>query len=190
MSNQSKYHVGEVQMLDELEMIQAAKKNRASFAPLYEKYHEQIFRFVYQRMDDKEMAFDITSQVFLKAMLHLHKYEFKGLPFGSWLYRIARSEVYQLFKENKAERTISTESEQISHIFEEIKEDQSELYHQRLIQVIKELPEAELQLVEMRFFENKLFREIGEILEITENNAKVRLYRVLDKLKNLITAKS
>ena len=50
----------------------------------------------------------------------------------------------------------------------------------------QELPEDELQLIEMRFFEKRSFKEIGEILEITENNAKVKTYRILEKLKKII----
>nr|MDQ3072000.1 sigma-70 family RNA polymerase sigma factor [Bacteroidota bacterium] len=58
--------------------------------------------------------------------------------------------------------------------------------HERLLQSLQQLEENELQLVEMRYFEKRPFREIGEILDITENNAKVKLYRVLDKLKKLV----
>ena len=45
------------------------------------------------------------------------------------------------------------------------------------------LPDAEMQMLELRFFEKKSFAEVGEIIGITENNAKVRTYRILDKLK-------
>jgi RNA polymerase sigma-70 factor (ECF subfamily) len=65
----------------------------------------------------------------------------------------------------------------------EMNEQSSEEHYQLLLQAIKDLPEDDLQLIEMRFFESKPFREIGEILAITENNAKVKLYRVLDRMK-------
>lgn len=167
-------------------VIEAAKKNPKYFAPLYEKYYEYIFRFIYQRVDDKELALDITSQVFLKAMSHLSKYKHKGFPFSSWLYRIARNEVYTSFKNKKAKRTINIDSVNIYNLIDEIETDRLEQYYDQLIKTIADLPEDELQLIEMRFFEKRSFKEIGEILEITENNAKVRLYRVLDKLKNMI----
>ena len=67
--------------------------------------------------------------------------------------------------------------------------DTSAKYGQRLATAIAELDEDDLQLVEMRFFEKRAFKEIGEILEITENNAKVRLYRVLERLKKILTKK-
>ena len=47
------------------------------------------------------------------------------------------------------------------------------------------MKEKDMQLIEMRFFEKRSFREIGEILEITENNAKVKTFRAIEKLKQL-----
>jgi len=179
----STYHIGKDLMLEEAALIKASKKDPARFAPLYERYHEPIFRFIYQRMDDKDQAFDLTAQVFLKALNSLHRYEDKGLPFASWLYRIARNEVYQLFKERKAIRTVNLETVQIAEMVSEMNEQSSEEYHQLLLQAIKDLPDDDLQLIEMRFFESKPFKEIGQILAITENNAKVKLYRILDRMK-------
>ncbi|MBL7885021.1 MAG: sigma-70 family RNA polymerase sigma factor, partial [Bacteroidia bacterium] len=58
--------------------------------------------------------------------------------------------------------------------------------HDKIVSIISELPEDELQLIEMRFFEKRAFKEIGEILNITENNAKVKTYRIIEKLKKIV----
>lgn len=63
-------------------------------------------------------------------------------------------------------------------------------YKTILMTVIKDLPEDDLQLVEMRFFEKRPFKEIAEILDITETNAKVKLYRILERVKKTLTKKS
>ncbi|OFY87342.1 MAG: heat-shock protein [Bacteroidetes bacterium RIFCSPLOWO2_12_FULL_35_15] len=183
----SKYHATKTDLANELVQVEDAKKNPAKFAVLYDKYYEQIFRFIYQRLDDKEQAFDATQQVFVKALENLHKYEFRGVPFASWLYRIASSEVNNLFRSQKAQRTVNIDSVSIYGIIEEIQESKIEEYHDKIVAIIAEnLEEDELQLIEMRFFEKRSFKEMGEILEITENNAKVKTYRILDKLKKII----
>jgi len=186
MLQTSKYHATATDLATEQEVVEAAKKDPARFAVLYDKYYEQIFRFIYQRIDDKEQAFDATQQTFLKAMNSLHKYEYRGVPFASWLYRIASSEVNNLFRAQKAQRTINVESVSVYTIIEEIQESKIEEYHDKIVDIIRELPEQELQLIEMRFFEKRSFKEIAEILEMTENNAKVKTYRILDKLKKMI----
>jgi len=66
------YHQTKDRLMDEMSLITSAKKDPERFGPLYTKYHDQIFRYIYQRMDDQELAFDVTSQVFIKAMKNLH----------------------------------------------------------------------------------------------------------------------
>jgi RNA polymerase sigma-70 factor (ECF subfamily) len=190
MSFSPKYHATADQLTQEHLQVEAAKRDPNFFAPLYNKYYKQIFAYVYQRMDDKETAFDVTSQVFLKALTNLYKYEFKGVPFASWLYRIAQSEVYQMFRDKKAKRTVNADVGDLKFLFEEIEESYYDDYTPKVMKLIKELPEADIKLIEMRFFEKRQFKEIAEILEITENNAKVKLYRILEKIKKEITKKS
>lgn len=181
----SKYHKTQVQLQEENAMVEAAKQNPERFEPLYNAYYEQIFRYIYQRIDDKETAFDICSQVFLKALTNIHKYEFRGVPFSSWLYRIAQNEVYEALRQEKAHRTVNLETRQVRDMLDEMDGGHSEDMFRLLERVLPELPEEDLQMIEWRFFEKRSFREIGEILGITENNAKVRGHRSLEKLKRL-----
>lgn len=192
MTTSSAHHVSVAAMEQELRVIAAAQKDPEAFTPLYEKYHEPIFRYIYQRCDDKEAAFDLTQQVFVKALVHLHNYRFKGLPFASWLYRIAKSEVYQAFKDQSLTRTLNVDLEGLKELLQETGEaDQALLKAEKSLTLcMTELPEADLQVVEMRFFESRAFKEIGEILDITENNAKVKLYRILDRLKKCIISQN
>lgn len=187
MIEASKYHVSQTGLAHEYNLVEAAKKNPKDFAILYDKYYEPIFRYIYQRVDDKEMAFDATQQVFLKAMSKLHKYEYRGVPFASWLYRIAFSEVNDIFRQRKGARTVNVDSMAVYSIIEEIQESKIEKYHDKIVAILaEELEEDELQLIEMRFFEKRAFKEIAEILDVTENAAKVRTYRILDKLKKVL----
>ena len=183
MQTQSRYHKTKDQLLEENSFVEASKIDPAKFEHLYNKYHEQIFRYVYQRMDDKDIAFDVTSQVFMKALLNIHKYQFRGVPFASWLYRIAKSELYQSFKESNAKRTVNIETTHVYEIMSEIDEGDNEALKAQLIKEIAALPEKDLQLIELRYFEKRSYREIGQIIGLTENNAKVRAYRVLRKLQ-------
>lgn len=179
------YHQSTFRLEDELRQIEIAKTDPRQFAPLYKKYHEAIFRYIYKRVDEEESAYDITSCVFVKAISNLPKYEFRGVPFSSWLFRIAKSELYQSFRDNKAKRTVSIDSVSIAQIIDDINEDYSEEQRLKLMQILPQLKEQQLQLIEMRFFEKRSFREIGEIIGMTENNAKVKTFRALVKLKEL-----
>jgi RNA polymerase sigma-70 factor (ECF subfamily) len=183
MATNFAYHQNALVLQEELTIIEKAKRNPQFFAPIYKKYYEAIFRYIYKRVDEQETAFDITSNVFVKALAALNKFEFRGVPFSSWLFRIAKSELYQSFRDKKAKRTINIDLVTIVQIVDEIADDQSEENRQKLLTSLSMLKENELQLIEMRFFEKRSFREIGEILDLTENNAKVKTFRALAKLK-------
>lgn len=177
------FHHTDQQLNEELSIIEAAKTDPERFAPLYDKYYKQIFNYVYQRMDSKDSAFDVTGQVFLKALTNLQKYQFKGVPFASWLYRIAHNEMMQMFRNQKNKRAINADVGDLRHLCEEKDEPFFEEYIPVIKNLILELSTDELNLVEMRFFEKRPFKEIAEILDITEVNAKVRMYRIIEKLK-------
>lgn len=180
--NKGLYHQTEQQLNSEQEIIEAAKKDLLHFKKLYNKYYEQIFRYVYQRMDDKDTAHDVTSQVFLKSMNNLNKFKYKGVPFSAWLFRIASNEVVQFYKDKKSERTVQIQTDYI----QDIVANESELRREQLsivIEEIAELPAKELELIELRYFEKRPFKEISQILNITESNAKVRIHRIVAKLK-------
>jgi RNA polymerase sigma-70 factor, ECF subfamily len=181
------FHHTNQQLTEELVIIEAAKLNPEKFAPLYDKYYKQIFNYVYQRMESKDTAFDITSQVFLKALTNLQKYQFKGVPFASWLYRIAHNEVMQLFRTQKDKRAINADVGDLRFICEENDEPFFEEYIPVIKRLIQELNSDDLQMVELRFFEKRPFKEIAEILDITEVNAKVRMYRIIEKLKKSLS---
>ena len=185
----SKYHLNQEALILEKNQIEAAKKDILAFGPLYEKYYKAIFIYIFHRVTDKEIAFDLTSQVFLKAMTAIKNFEFKGLPFSSWLYRIAYNELAQLFRDQKLSRTISIHDVHLNNLVEEIDTGNYEEYLPEILKIIKFLPEEDLQLMEMRYFENKSFREVSEILMISENNAKVRAHRILEKIKQQIKNK-
>jgi len=169
--------------------VQAAQREPTLFQPLYRRYYEAIFRFVFRRTNDEQLTADIVSQVFLKAMQKLHGYKFKGVPFSAWLYRIASNQVAQHFRDTKKTRTVSIENHNLTDLAEEIAPTDNQHLKDLLIRSLEELKPIELSLIELRFFEQRPFKEIANILEITESNAKVKTYRILEKMKKIISKK-
>ena len=166
-----------------------SKKNPEHFRFFYDKYYEQIFRFIYLRMNWKEDAIDLTQQTFIKALKNIHQFEFKGFPFGTWLTRIAINEVNQFYRKSTKNRVINITTEIENSLFIEIESDEKVLNKEFLLESLKQLNIQEFSLIEMRFFENKPFKVIALELNITENNAKVKTYRVLTKLRQFFHSK-
>lgn len=167
----------------ELEYIAKAKKNRKFFGFLYEKYYRNIYIFIFKKIQNEELTDDICSRTFMKAMLNITKYEDRGFPFSSWLYRIASNEVNLFFREQKKGFTVEITEKDLFQLMDEVEEDRSEENQKRLLIAIEKLPLEQSELIEMRFFEQISFREIGNILQTSEASAKMRVYRILEKLK-------
>lgn len=174
-------------MQDEWQDVLAARQDPAAFRPLYDRYYEPIFGFVYRRTADYDICGDITAQIFLKALQKIHSFEYRGVPFQAWLYRIASNEIAQYYRDNKKNRVVAVEDTGLQMIAEEL-EDNTDTEALLLVmqEVIQQLPDEEVRLIEMRFFEKRPFADIAEILDISENNAKVRTYRLLDRIKKLM----
>ncbi len=166
----------------EKKQIEDSKTNPQCFEPLYLKYQERILKFVYKRVESIDDCKDITSIVFAKALLNLPKYEDRGFPFSSWLYRIAINEINLFYRHSKKTRVISLDDKAVKYLAEESENKNKDLLAS-LQKALFYLSKDELNLIELRYFEERPFSEVGEILEITENNAKVRTYRILNKLK-------
>jgi len=174
----------------ELQQIEAAKLDPARFNVLYDTYYKPIFVFIHRRIGDEEQTADITSLVFLKALMNIKKYQFKGVPFSAWLFRIAFNEINMYFRKSNADRVVSLQQTSIKDMIAESEIEDNVEAQQKMMTALKTLNEDELQLIELRFFEKRSFAEVGAIVGITENNAKVKVYRILDKLKTIMTNKN
>ncbi len=168
----------------ERQYIEASKTDPKCFEALYTLYYERILKFIYKRVESLDDTREITAIVFTKALTNIKKYRHQGFPFSSWLYRIAINEINQFYRDSKKMRVISIDTKSVNNIAEETDKLNSDL-RSALKKALQYLSGEELMLIELRYFEERPFLEVGEILDITENNAKVKTYRVLDKLRTI-----
>jgi RNA polymerase sigma-70 factor, ECF subfamily len=169
---------------NEKKQIEESKSNPQCFEPLYVKHYEQILKFVYRRIENLDDSREVTSIVFTKALTNINKYKDHGFPFSSWLYRIAINEINQFYRDSNKMRVISIDEKGINNIAEETGSQKDELISTLKKALLHLSPEDSI-LLELRYFENRPFSEVGQILAITETNAKVKTYRILDKLKTI-----
>jgi RNA polymerase sigma-70 factor (ECF subfamily) len=175
--------MSEAEIQQEYTILERARKNPKVFGELYEKYFDRIFNYVFRQTDDEDLTSDLCSQTFLSALKNLDRYEFRGVPFSAWLYKIASNEINKHYRKQKRDKVFSIEELRVRELIEQTDTDWDEEIIQRLLNYLKELPTDMLEVLELRFFEDKDFREIAFILDITESGAKMRTYRALDRLR-------
>ena len=175
--------------VDEKEIIKLAKTDYQAFDFLYEKYMPQIFQYVMYRVYNREVAEDIVSIVFYKAMKNIHLFKWRSIPFSAWLYRIAFNQICNHSKKEKKQEKIRT-----NYLKEEPESVYEPDYHadeksfKFVHDYIAKLPLKDQDIIMMRFFEKKSFSEIAQITNKNESTLRVNLHRALKKLESLMPA--
>jgi RNA polymerase sigma-70 factor (ECF subfamily) len=160
--------------------IEAAQKDPARFAELYESNFDRVYAYIARRVLNRHEAEDLTSEVFHQALAGLPHFEWRGVPFAAWLYRIAANSIIDRSKRAAKEQGIlpTTEgtSEQVN--IEEI--DQ----RARLFQLVDRLPTDQRRVIVMRFADDKSLREIAQALGRSEGAVKQLQFRALQNLRS------
>lgn len=183
-------HIQDAQLLAEWEEIQAAQGDPRRFQPLYTRYYERIFRYLLRRCEDEATAADLCSQVFLKALRQLGKYQYRGLPFSAWLFRIASNEINLHYRQHQRRRVVSADLSLYRELADEGVDQEAIDQEEReaaLRSLLRTLSADDLNLVELRFFEQRPFAEIAELLDVSEATAKMRTYRLLGRMKKQLS---
>jgi RNA polymerase sigma-70 factor (ECF subfamily) len=165
---------------DDRQLVEAAKRDRARFAELYERYFYRVYAYVVRRVPSHEEAEDITSEVFHHALRNLGSFEWRGVPFVGWLYRIAANALADRWKRSAREAT-APESE----LPEAASMDDIER-RAALFQLVDTLPLEQRRVVLMRFVEQKSIRDISQAMQKTEGAVKQLQFRALKHLRSQI----
>jgi RNA polymerase sigma-70 factor (ECF subfamily) len=171
----------------ENQLVEAAKRDPERFAELYDKYVEQIYRYVYRRVSDQAIAEDLVSQSFYDALSHLKSYEYKGYPFSAWLYKIAHNNVLKWYRVHFRSQKVNLEDmTELSDDQDVMEEESVRQEKQGVMDLLQKLEHEERELIRLKYFEEVSNIEIGQIMGISANNVGVKLYRALKRLKQLM----
>jgi RNA polymerase sigma-70 factor (ECF subfamily) len=174
---------------DELEaerlLIEAAQRDRAAFAPLYERYVDQIFAYAHSLTRNRELAEDVTASTFAKAIEDLPRFQWRGVPYSAWLYRVASNLVA---RQGRRPAWVDLEAHQPT-------DDQSPevIVVQRdreaaVRAAVAVLPDDQRQAVLLRFGGDLRNREIAEIMGRSEGAVKLLTFRAMTNLRKQLGA--
>jgi RNA polymerase sigma-70 factor, ECF subfamily len=166
---------------DERLMIEAAQKDTACFADLYELNFERVYAYVVKRVRDRAEAEDVTAEVFHQALANLKRFEWRGIPFAAWLFRIAAnllSDRWQRSGREVADEAGVIESAPVSPAEIEEVERRATLFR-----LVDALPAEQRRVVVLRFVEQKSIKEVAKEVGKTEGAVKQLQFRALSSLR-------
>lgn len=166
---------------DERLLIEAAQKDPARFVDLYEQNFEHVYAFVSRRVHSRADVEDITAEVFQQALANLGKFEWRGVPFVAWLYRIGANAIADRWQ--RASREQGDPASDPADSSESVDMEKLERAA-RLFSLVNGLPEDQRRVIEMRFAEEKSIREIAQTLGRTPGAVKQLQFRGIQSLRS------
>ena len=163
-------------------LIEAAQRDRGRFADLYEANFERVYAYVIRRVRDRDEAQDVTSDVFHLALKSLPRFEWRGVPFAAWLYRIAANEIADRLKSLAKRRAHESFQESDAGVEDATSIDDAER-RGRLFKLVERLPRDQSRVIMMRFAEDKSIREIATALGRSEGSVKQLQFRAMQNLR-------
>lgn len=169
-------------------LVEAAQADPSRFAELYELHFDKIYAFVARRLRNRDLAEDLTAEIFHKALANLPRFQWRGAPFATWLFRIASNVIADRFKSMANEIVVSEDTmsdsspnssrNQISdQLLEEVER------RAQLFRLVRQLPDDQRLVIGMRFAEEKSIREIAKHLGRSEGAIKQLQFRGLQNLR-------
>jgi RNA polymerase sigma-70 factor (ECF subfamily) len=181
------------ELADEAALVEQAKTDPEAFGLLYERYVDRIYNYVYYRTGNHHDAEDLTAKVFFQALNHIPGFVHRGLPFSSWLYRIAHNLVANWHRDHSRSKIVSLDRlaavsrEKGDGPFQQmVREERRE----ELLAALRCLPEDRQQLLILKFVERLPNAEIGEIMGRSEGAIKSLYHRTLMALRQELVHES
>lgn len=176
-------------MTDDMLVKLYLEGNNVAFDTLLERYQDKLYRYIFFLVHSREVAEDIFQETFVKAIINLQqgRYQSDG-KFGAWITRIAHNLVIDLFRQERNENLISNDESEVDLLNNAKYSEgtiETKIVNRRVLKdvrrLVDELPECQREVVTMRFFENRSFKDIAELTGVSINTALGRVrYAVLN----------
>ena len=153
--------------------------NARAFETLMKRYTSQVYGAALRLVKDEENAQEVTQMAFIQAYRQLDSW--RGENFGAWVTIIANNIALRLLEKEKRRQTDPLD-ENIDPPNEEY-DEQRELQLQALEKAITQLSEAERKIIQWHYYEGVPLQTIAQRVGQTENNIKVRVFRIRERLK-------
>src|SRR5437899_7007990 len=178
---------GAPDVLAEWDLVKRAQAfESAAIEALYQAYYPKVYNYGFLQMGDVQAAEDLASDVMLKMIESIKKYTFRGLPFGAWVFRIARNRLIDLHRRRKRRGEVDL-SETLSTALANPQVLAERALERGQLQIaLKHLTGEQRQVIVLKFIEGFDNRSVGKIMGRSEGAIKSLQHRALGALRRLL----
>ena len=188
MADISRYR--EFQHRTDQELVTETLADKQAFAAIVRRYEAPLLRYIArQGCRDTAAAQDLLQEIFIKTYVHLNDYD-HSLQFSSWLYRIAHNEIVSFFRKERSRPSV-LERDDDFYLFEKVIDDLG-IAHQgspkhtatEIQSAVERLDKRSRDIIVLKFFEEKSYEEISDILQIPQGTVATLINRAKKKIKS------
>lgn len=167
-------------------IFQAKAGDEAAISQLYRQCMPGIYGYVASRVGDPALADDLTSEVFLRALEGLPRFEYRGISFSAWLYRIAHDRVVDYFRQQARRQALPLEDEFLPAQNGVEQAAEVNLRVQHLQRAIEQLTTDQQQVILLRFTAGLKLKEVAYVMDRSIDAIKMLQLRALTRLRQLV----
>ena len=174
---------------DSWELVHAAQQgDTTAFARLYDRYVDVVFRYVLFRVGDRELAEDVTSETFLRALRRIGSVSYQGRDVGAWFVTIARNLVLDHVKSSRFRLEVATAEVDDSRRVEFGPEQQviSKVTTAALLECVEQLGDDQRECIVLRFLQGLSVAETAAVMKRNEGAVKALQHRAVRRLAQLL----
>ncbi len=178
---------GSQDVLAEWDLVKRAQEyDEAAVEALYQTYYPKIYNYAFLQMGDVQAAEDLASDVMLKMIESIGKYHFRGLPFGAWVFRIARNRLIDLHRRRRRRGEVDL-SETLSSALASPQSLAERAIERGQLQIaLKHVTDEQRQVIVLKFIQGFDNRSVGKIMGRSEGAIKSLQHRALLSLRRLL----
>ncbi len=174
-------------VLAEWDIVRRAQEyDEPAVEALYQKYYPKIYNYAFMQMGDAQASEDLASDVMLKMIESMHKYTFRGLPFGAWVFRIARNRLIDLHRRRRRRGEVDLSGTLSSALASPQVLAERALERGQIQVALKHLTDEQRQVIVLKFIQGFDNRSIGQIMGRREGAIKSLQHRALGALRRLL----
>lgn len=177
-------------LVNEAFLLRARRRDASAWAAIYMEFSKRIYRYVFLKVQNRQLAEDISEMVFLRAMEAIDKYEMRGPPFSSWLFRIAHNLIVDEQRKNRGNREIALEDAVIPAKGDPEKLAEKGIALEQVREAMKQLTKSQQEVVEMRFAAELSIAEIAHITKKNEGAIKALQHSAIQSLRKIMKIES
>ena len=177
--------------LQEWELVQRAQAlDEVALASLYSTYYPKIYNYAFLQLGDIHAAEDLASDVMLKVLESIKKYQFKGTPFSAWVFRIARNRLIDLHRRRKRHGEVNlTEPLAAMQIGPQTLAERA-LDRGQLQLALRYLTDEQRQVIVLKFIEGFDNASVARVLGRSEGAIKSLQHRALNSLRRVMSGET